>query len=175
MSARSRQRGLFATQANLYIAALLLLAAVLLHGTLVPMLPWRPDVMLVLVVTWSLLRGLREGLLWAFAGGVLLDLLSGGPFGAFTIALLAAALLAGAVHRAAFHVGLLQMAVVATSTLIYEAVYLTALATTDHAASWSLLARNLGPSLVLNILLFIVLSRPRAWLNRKTAAASLEW
>ena len=175
MTTRSRQRGLFETQANIYLAAALLLLAALLHGTIVPGLGWRPDVMLVLVVTWSLLRGLPEGLLWAFGGGVLLDLLSGGPFGAFTLALLAAALVAGAVHRRAFHVGLLQVGVVALATFIYEAVYLVVLATGNHNANWAILARNLGPSLALNILLFIVLSRPLAWLNRKTAAESLEW
>lgn len=175
MTTRTRQRGLFESQANIYLAAALLVAAALLHGTIIPMLGWRPDLMLVLVVTWSLLRGLPEGLLWAFAGGILLDLLSGGPFGAFTIALLVAALMAGVIHRAAFHVGLLQVAVVALATFAYEVVYLAILATTDYAANWNSLTGNLGPSLALNITLFILLSRPLAWLHRKTAAQSMEW
>ena len=54
-----------------------------------------PDLMLLLVVSWSLLRGARASIPLALAGGLLLDLLSGGPFGAATIALLVAGVIIG--------------------------------------------------------------------------------
>ena len=80
-----QRRGLFAVPVNVYLLIALVVAAAVIHVTWLPRLPVRPDLMLVLVVAWSLLRGVEEGLLWAFIGGVLLDLLSVGPFGGFTV------------------------------------------------------------------------------------------
>jgi rod shape-determining protein MreD len=37
-----------------------------------------PNLVLAISVAWTLLRGTHEGLLWAFTGGLALDLLSGG-------------------------------------------------------------------------------------------------
>jgi len=47
----------------------------------------RPNVVLLLVVAWGLLRGIEEGALAGLLGGLALDLVSGTPFGLQTILL----------------------------------------------------------------------------------------
>nr|WP_290667006.1 rod shape-determining protein MreD [Ardenticatena sp.] len=54
-----------------------------------------PDLVLLIVVAWSLLRGTREGVILAFLGGFFLDLLSAAPFGVFTMPLLLVAFITG--------------------------------------------------------------------------------
>ena len=44
----------------------------------------RPNLVLLMVVAWSLLRGVDEGTLAGLAGGVALDLVSGTPFGMYS-------------------------------------------------------------------------------------------
>jgi rod shape-determining protein MreD len=55
----------------------------------------KPDLVLLLVIVGTLIYGSRSGLVWAFIGGLLLDVFSGGPMGASSLALMAAVLLAG--------------------------------------------------------------------------------
>lgn len=52
---------------------------------------------LLMILSWSILRP-EEGLAWAAVGGVLSDLLSGGPLGGTAIAFILAALVAGQIQ-----------------------------------------------------------------------------
>jgi rod shape-determining protein MreD len=66
------------------IAAALLAAAALAQSLMGPSLPLvrgRPDVVLVIVLAWSMLRGSGEGAFVGFLGGVLLDSVVYTPFG----------------------------------------------------------------------------------------------
>ncbi len=47
----------------------------------------RPDLVLLIALCWGTMRGLQEGMLWAFVGGVCLDALSAAPFGIWTLTL----------------------------------------------------------------------------------------
>ncbi len=47
----------------------------------------RLDLVFLLVFFWSIIKGGNAGLSWAFVAGLLLDLVSGGPMGLFTISL----------------------------------------------------------------------------------------
>jgi rod shape-determining protein MreD len=49
-----------------------------------------PHPVLVLGVVWTIVVGIDSGIVWAFIGGVVLDVLTGRPFGASSIALLLA-------------------------------------------------------------------------------------
>jgi rod shape-determining protein MreD len=62
----------------------------------------QPDLVLILVIAWTILRDLEEGLTWALIGGVSLDLISGAPFGVFSLALVVAALAANLSHGRIF-------------------------------------------------------------------------
>jgi len=61
-----------------------------------------PDLVLILIIGWIILRGLGEGLVWALIGGVSLDLVSGAPFGVFTLTTLLVALAANLSHGRVF-------------------------------------------------------------------------
>jgi rod shape-determining protein MreD len=76
---------------------ILLIAAVLQSAWLedVQILGGRPDLVLLLVVTWSIIRGAKEGVVWGFAGGICCDLLSGGSFGLWTLSLTVVGFVAG--------------------------------------------------------------------------------
>jgi rod shape-determining protein MreD len=66
------------------IAGGLLAAAALLQSVAGPSLPLvrgRPDLALVIVLAWSMLRGSGEGAFVGFLGGVLLDSVTYTPFG----------------------------------------------------------------------------------------------
>jgi hypothetical protein len=58
-----------------------------------------PDVTLVIILVWSAVRGVREGLLWAFLVGILLDTLALDPLGGNALALLPVVLLGALSHR----------------------------------------------------------------------------
>lgn len=80
-----------------YGIPILLIAAVVQSAWLegVQVLGGRPDLVLLLVVTWSVIRGAREGVVWGFIGGLCCDLLSGGSFGLWTLSLTVVGFLAG--------------------------------------------------------------------------------
>src|SRR3972149_2021216 len=84
---------------NPYLAAPFVLAVSLLQSTLSPRLQigavW-PDFALLVVMSWALLRRPDEALTWAFSAGLVVDLVSGGPFGGTVMALMIVTLIAGA-------------------------------------------------------------------------------
>jgi rod shape-determining protein MreD len=74
------------------------IAAALLQGSLVPFLSIagaRPNLPLLVAASWSVAAGAREGVWWAFVGGIAADLLSGGPLGAQALAALGPVAVAG--------------------------------------------------------------------------------
>lgn len=69
----------------------------------------QPDLVLILVVGWTILRDLEEGLTWALIGGVSLDLISGAPFGVFSLALVVVVMAASLSHTRIFGRNLVVM------------------------------------------------------------------
>jgi len=89
---------------SLYFGIPILLTAAVLQSTWlenVRILGGRPDLVLLLIITWSIIRGASDGVLWGFIGGIFCDLLSGGPFGLWTVVLTLVAFITGQpwVHR----------------------------------------------------------------------------
>lgn len=83
---------------SLYVGIpILMLAAVLQSVWLedLHVLGGRPDLVLLLVVTWAIIRGSNDGVMWGFVGGMCCDLLSGGVFGLWTLSLTTVGFLAG--------------------------------------------------------------------------------
>jgi len=83
---------------SLYLVLPFLILAAVVQSTLAHLFRVgnvKPDLVLLVVISWSLLRGSREGVVWGLLGGLGLDLFSGAPFGASAVGLMAAGLLAG--------------------------------------------------------------------------------
>jgi rod shape-determining protein MreD len=76
---------------RLALVVVLPLSAALLQISLAPALALggaRPNVPVLFAASWALAAGAREGAWWAFAGGLLADLFSRGPLGAWAFAAL---------------------------------------------------------------------------------------
>lgn len=131
----------------------------------------RPNLVLLVVLTWAVVRGADEGLMWAFVGGMILDLLSGGPLGATALALAGAAYLAGQSLGEELGLPVVRlMILVALGALVYHLIILLILNWTGHTVSWGFsLARVGGPSVLLNALLAPAVLPPLNWLERATA------
>lgn len=132
----------------------------------------KPDLLLVLVSTWSLLRGSKEGSQWALAGGIALDLLSGAPFGVCTLSLVAVSLLSGLEQLRMFQASfLLPVVVVALSALAHDAVFLFCLQLVEWPVSWSdSLLNSTLPGMVLSLALLPFLYPILRQMSRRTEA-----
>jgi rod shape-determining protein MreD len=106
---------------------LILVFAALVQATVLPsmnLLAVLPDVTLVLLLVWSALRGVPEGLFWAFGLGLLLDVIALDPFGANALALIGVAVLGGLARRRFFHSNLIVPIVVAVAATFVHAFVL---------------------------------------------------
>lgn len=125
----------------------------------------KPDLVLILLVVGTLIYGSRSGLVWAFIGGLVLDVFSGGPMGASSLALMAAVLLAGVGHRtlSRFNV-LVPIGAMALGTAVYGAAYLALLTVlqylrvTQHSLPlWTTVQNILVPALIYNTTLMVLI------------------
>ena len=117
------------------------------------------DLVLLLTVSWTLLQGVGEGLLISLVGGVLLDALSGAPFGLMTISLTAASELAGLGEANVFErARYLPHIAIVLATTTYRGLLLILLRMTGRALPpWSMLSRFLLLAIVMNgFAMFIV-------------------
>ena len=163
---------------NPYLTFPLLTGVALIQTTAlagVEVLGARPNLMLLVVLIWAVVRGIDEGLIWAFVGGLLLDLLSGGPLASMALALLAGAYLAG--QSLGEQVGSRAIRLVVLTVLGATAYHLTLLLILDwsgHAVDWGFsLLQVAGPSVLLNALLAPILLPSLTWLERVTGEEGL--
>jgi rod shape-determining protein MreD len=138
----------------------------------------QPDLILLVVAVWSLRRGVEEGAVWAFVGGIVLDLLSAGPAVAHTLALLAVSLVlgidpsTGLGRRQTQPIGenpfVLILGVV-FGTLVYHLVLLTASQLVGYPVDWlDAATRVVAPRLLFNAILMPIIFQLLAWFDRRT-------
>jgi len=137
----------------------------------------KPDLMLLVVVSWSLLRGAKEGVIWAFIGGIGLDLVSGAPFGTFTVILVALSLLAGLGELSVFRTHIaLPLIATSVATLAYDLFFLLLLQIKGCSIEWAdSLTKVVLPSILLNVLLSPLVYKVLYWLHRKTGPEEMAW
>jgi rod shape-determining protein MreD len=138
-----------------YVSIALLFALALLQSTVVPrieIMGVHPDLVLMAVTSWSILRGPEEGMVWAVTGGVVMDLLSGAPFGISTLALLVVSFASGFGPRDILRVDiLLPIVTIPLATLLYRTMTLGMLSVLGWETSWAASMRHIVlPSLVVN-------------------------
>jgi rod shape-determining protein MreD len=154
------------------LAVVVPVAAALLQGAaaaLVTVGGAFPNMPVLVVASWAVATGAGEALWWAFVGGLALDVLSAGPLGAFTVALLPGALLAGLGERSAAKPipVLTGMVAVGVAALLTQAIYLGILAFLGHPLGPppSVLAETVGVGIYTGALAAVVY--PLARLGRR--------
>lgn len=165
---------------NSYVSVLLLISVALIQSTVMPHLTlWdvKPDLVLLVVISWSLLRGTREGIIWGFIGGLCLDLFSGAPFGLSALALLIVSFLSGLGEATVFRTQvILPLATAFFASLLYNFIFLFVLGVLGWPVVWlDSFIRLVLPTSVLNVLLTPLVYPAMRWLHRKTSREEIEW
>ncbi len=115
----------------------------------------RPDLVLLLVITWTIIRGLNEGMTWGFVGGLFCDLLSGGDFGLWTISLTLATFVAGQPWIHTLGPTSIRLALMsALGTLLGHTIFLSLMNMRGFTVNISqAYANTVGPAALLNFIL----------------------
>lgn len=165
---------------NPYAVVLLLTSAALLQSSFLPHLfrgGLKPDLVVMLVISWGLLRGVKEGLLWAFIGGLALDLLSATPLGFSALLLTLLILLTSLGQKSVYRANILfPLAIIFLATLGYNLTLLFAWQLLGRPALWwESLREVLLPTALLNILVMFPLYPLLYWLHRRIGPERMEW
>jgi rod shape-determining protein MreD len=165
---------------NPYLYFGLLCGLALLQSTVMPkitLLGVHPDLLLMAVTSWSLLRGSEEGMLWALIGGVALDLFSSAPFGVYSLALLLIGFAAGLGQRNMLRIDILApVLVIPLSTLVYVLVTMAMLSVLGWEMEWGARLRTvLLPSILVNSLGMPFVYLPARLLHHRVAREEISW
>lgn len=152
----------------------ILVGAALLQTTISPYIKIsgiHPDLVLILVIGWTVLRGAEEGLVWALIAGLSLDFLSGAPFGLFTLCMVMVALITGFVHGLTFGSSIvLPLSLTFPLSLFFNGLALLVLFLLGRPIIWGeVLPTILVPVALFNtalmLLFFPLLHLLNRWLN----------
>ncbi|MBL7202215.1 MAG: rod shape-determining protein MreD [Anaerolineae bacterium] len=165
---------------NPYLMLTTLFGLAVLQSTVMPrihILGVHPDLMLMVVTSWSLLRGSEEGMLWALIGGAIVDLFSAAPFGVCTLSLLIVSFLSGLGERHIFRFDLLiPILVIPVVSLVYGGLTLVLLRVLGWTAGWrDSLTQVLLPFSLVNTLLMPLVYLIMRTLYRRTARKETSW
>lgn len=130
----------------------------------------RPDLVLAAILCWAIWRGPVTGLRWAIIGGVCLDVLSSGPFGALTVPLAVVAVVAGFIGYGRLFGGYLVLPMLLTFplSLLYYLIYLAMLMLLGRSIAWVPTVAHVAlPASLLNLAATLVLSPPLHSLHRR--------
>ncbi len=139
------------------LVGLSLVLSAIFQATFIPestLLPISPDVTLVILLVWSAVRGVEEGLVWAFATGMLLDALSLDPLGGNALALMPVVIVGGLAGKRFFHSGLIVPLVAAfVATGLHAIVLLLVRSASGDTLGFAELVRVVGIQSILNVVL----------------------
>lgn len=135
------------------------------------------NVLLLVVMSWEQIEGRGEGYVWAFCGGLALDLISGGPFGASILGLLVAVYVASLLGGGLFRDRLfLPLITAVAGTFAYNGVYLILLRVFGIPIDIvTAIAQLILPSALLNMLLSPIVARVMLGLHRRLVSAGPNW
>lgn len=143
---------------NIYIAIPIMGLLAILQTAVLPRFPIAgvaPQLLFLVALAWGLLRGLQEGLIWAFIAGIWVDLFSMAPIGVSSLAFMAGVGVAILAQRILPPRRLLSVILLAgLATLVYLAVYVAMLTLLGHGISFNGLIELL-PLILLHIVLIV--------------------
>ena len=136
-----------------------------------------PNLVLLVTVSSVLSAGMRQGVFVALVGGLMLDALSGAPFGLCTVSLVLASLLAGLGEINVFRAAkFLPYVTIAMATLVYNVVALFLLQMMRHAVVWDAsLWRVVLPAMLVNLLCMPMVYGLSCWLRKRAGPRPVEW
>lgn len=148
---------------SLYVAVPLMAVLAVLQAAVLSRFPIAgvvPQPALLAALAWALLRGPWEGMVWAFIGGLFLDLFSLGPVGVTPLALMAAVpILVRARQSLPEETILITALLLALGLAIYFFVYLIVITLAGFSFTWQTLGNLPG-----TLLFHSLLSLPIFWL-----------
>jgi rod shape-determining protein MreD len=158
---------------NAYLTFLVLFIVTLLQSTVmtrITIIGVHPDLMLMVITSWSLLRGVQEGMLWALIGGVPMDLLASNRFGVHTLALLAVSFGSGFGERTVFRFEILMpILVIPLATLGYQLMIMGGLSLFGWPVLWgTYMTTVVFPSMLVNTICMPIVYLIVRVLHRRT-------
>jgi rod shape-determining protein MreD len=123
---------------------LTLVAALIFQLTLSPYIKVdlvHPDVILIVTVSWVILRGLEEGIMIALFAGLGLDITSGAPFGIFSLTILLTTITTNVAHDRIFGRSslILPATLILPLSFLFNGIAAILLAQLGRSIAWSLL------------------------------------
>lgn len=166
-----------------YIGAIILFLASLVQSVVFPQalpLPARPELIVIIVVAVCLVEGLHDAIIWAFIGGLLLDLMSGPafPIGSNALLMVLVALLASLGQTDPFRSQVfVPLATVFIATVFYHVmIMLLAFVLGQEVPFLDNLLRVVLPAAVLNTILMPVAYSALLWLSERVGRrVRVEW
>ncbi len=136
-----------------------------------------PNIVLLVTISWTLLRGTREGSVVALAGGVVSDALSSAPFGALTLSLIAVALVAGVWEMNIFRtVRLVPYLAALLATAVQGVVVLFVMRMAGRPVVWgSMLSEVIAPALLVNTVAMVPVHWLLRWAQAQFTPPPVEW
>lgn len=114
-----------------------------------PILGLVPSLPFLAAVAWALLRGMNEGVVWAFLGGLLVDIFSVGPTGGaaltYMVAVVVVSLIAQALPANRF---VLPILLAALATLVQQLLYFLFLWLLGYGTAFAMTLRLLPLALL---------------------------
>ena len=135
------------------------------------------NLLLLCVMSWEQIEARGEGYVWAFIGGLFLDLIGGGPFGGSILAMLAATFVASLLGGGLFRDRLLLPLVTAVAgTLAYNGVYLAILRIFGIPVNLvDALVQVVLPSALINMLASPIVARLMLALHQRVKPVGVTW
>jgi rod shape-determining protein MreD len=136
----------------------ILMLAAILQATVtaqIPILGGKPDLVFLLVLGWSIHARLEDSVIWAFVGGIVLDLFSAAPIGTSVIGMIITVFIVHSVQRQLYRVGLVSIIwLVLLGTAIQHTLELLILLASGFQPAF---ANQLGYGAILETITYVIL------------------
>jgi rod shape-determining protein MreD len=136
----------------------------------------RPDLVLLAITGWALAGEGEQAMVWAFTGGIFLDVLSALPVGTSSIALVLVAYLVSLYSRRIWEVNLIMpLGVTLVASVLFHSVLLLALLLLGRVVPLDYAyVRVILPSTFINLLFALPVSQGLAGLQRRLYPPEIE-
>lgn len=115
----------------------LIIIAVIVQATILPQIRifgGQPDLVFLMMLSWSLNGRLEQNLMWAFVGGAAQDLMSAAPLGSSVLGMVLLAFAIEQIRHQVYHIGfILAVALVILGTILQKVVFMLVIGVSGFA------------------------------------------